>query len=267
MKKSIFLDHLLTAAEQENIPFEDVLSKTKALGYVGVEVPFDYLESDTLNKVLAADFKVASVVRYMHFEKLPLQSDINSFFQKVTAVDCKTVMIVPEFSEGIEQNEDFKSMFEGLNLICDIAKEYGITVTMEDYDNIDIPCGGIENLSKFFENVPDLSHAFDTGNYAYFDDDVLTALSLFGDKITHVHVKDRADTCLTVGDEPNVSVSGKKLYPAPVGEGNIPLKSIMEQLKRLGYSGYLSAEHFGAKNQMDYIQRSAKGLDMLINKK
>ncbi len=56
-----------------------------------------------------------------------------------------------------------------------------------------------------------------------------------------------------------------KVYPAPAGEGYLPIKEYVSSLKALGYDGYLTVEHFGARDQEDYLSRSAISLKRMTN--
>ena len=52
------------------------------------------------------------------------------------------------------------------------------------------------------------------------------------------------------------ALDGVNLYPAPVGGGDLPLEDILAQLKRDGYDGIYTIEHYGANHALEYLKDS-----------
>ena len=265
MKKSVFIEHIIEAAAQEKKDITEIFLTVKEIGYEGVVVKYDVLNTPLYKKIKNANLKIASVVRYMSFERDFTKSELEGFVKDVKNAGCKNTMIVPEYAKKAERKADLSAMFLNLNNLCEVAEKHQITVSVEDYDSENMPCCNFETLKLFFNNVPKLKFTLDTGNFAYFDEDVLKVLKEFSGRISDVHAKDRCVLPKTLGDEPTVSISGKMLYPCYVGGGEMPLKQVFKALKEINYCGFVSSEHFGAKCQLDYILKSAKGLDSLMN--
>jgi sugar phosphate isomerase/epimerase len=174
-------------------------------------------------------------------------------------------MIVPQRAEKKPfTEEDFSTVCEALRTLCAMAKDYGITVTVEDFDGNDVIINNTVALKKAFDAVPDLHHSFDTGNYAFFGESEIEAFALFSDRIKHVHLKDRAFAPASREDLPGRLSDGTPFYPCAVGKGNLKIRECLRLLAEIGYDGYLSVEHFSHPKMKDAIRDSAKFLDHAV---
>ena len=268
MKKSIFLAHLQDVSKQENISLEKALEYARSLGYQAVDADWADLCKDPVGlteKLGTADIQIASVYKFCDFANSFSESEMQRFLECVANSNCQKAMIIPGFfKDNSDIERETAAMIEALAKTCIIAKEYNVAVTVENFDDRYSPCGKISSVKRLLESVPDLRYTLDTGNYAYFDENVLTALSLFGEKIAHVHLKDRSPVPFAEGETGIESVLGKPLFPAPAGYGIIPIKECLKELKRLKYNGYISVEHFNAQNQLKYMTDSSERLDVLL---
>ena len=113
----------------------------------------------------------------------------------------------------------------------------------------------MEGVRRFLDGCPALSCAFDTGNFRFANQAVGDAYQLLGDRIGHVHLKDRSYTQHN-GEGAKTALDGVNLYPAPVGGGDLPLEDILAQLKRDGYDGIYTIEHYGANHALEYLKDS-----------
>ena len=78
-------------------------------------------------------------------------------------------------------------------------------------------------------------------------------------KIAHIHCKDRSLDSRSKG-EVKLTTGGRAMYPSPVGEGSIKIREIVASLKKSRYDGIYAIEHFGAENQLEFIEKSVKNL-------
>ena len=143
-----------------------------------------------------------------------------------------------------------------LKKVCIYAKEKDIMVVLEDFDDKIAPFATAKQLTYFYENIPELYCAFDTGNFLYSEEDALEVLPLFIDNIGHVHCKDRSFD-VKEGEIPKATVKGRNMYSAPVGNGVIPMKEIVNRILAKGYHDYFAIEHFGSLNQLKDMELSA----------
>ena len=72
--------------------------------------------------------------------------------------------------------------------MCELAAEYGITVTLEDFDDSASPCCDIQGLERLMRSVPGLGFTFDTGNFAYVLEDPAEAYERLKPYVAHAHV-------------------------------------------------------------------------------
>lgn len=264
MKKAIFLDHVEEAAAQTGRTVEDILHEVKALGYDGLECSSTHIQGkreEFLQLLQRTGLSVSSVYKHFDFGHVTCREEIAAFLDDLAFVGAKKTLIIPGFfDESSDREKEFDRMAEALLLVCELASPLGITVTMEDFDDVSSPCSTMGGLRKFMDAVPGLRFTMDTGNFRYSCEDALEAFELLKDRLAHVHLKDRSESPMTEGDGGPLAVDGKRLYPAPVGSGYIPVKKCIELAKEAGYDGWFSAEHFNSADMMGYIRRSAEFL-------
>lgn len=150
-------------------------------------------------------------------------------------------------------------MRDRLRLLVAEAEQHQVTVTLEDFDGAREPYARCAQLRWFMEQVPGLRFTLDTGNFAFSDEDVLAAQTLLASWVAHVHCKDR-------GEESGMTERQhcRGLAPVAVGDGYLPVDEVVRCLKAGGYQGFLAIEHFGARDQLGAIRRSARYLSGLL---
>ncbi len=262
---SVFLEHIYEAATQRSIPLEEALRAAKSFG-------IDYLECDhwrLFDKGMKELFDRCGMgvsCIYEHFDFLNDNAAVSEekyrrLFETAVYYGCKRVLCIPGFSEHPE--DDLPRFAEGVSAMCSAAEEYGVTVTVEDFDDIKSPCCRMKWLGYLLENISGLRYTFDTGNFRYCLESAEDAYSLLKRYVSHVHCKDRSyDTATSSADGSNgkADLSGAVMYPAAVGYGVIGMEELVRQLISDGYDGVFAIEHFGAVDQIDYMKLSADKL-------
>ena len=185
---------------------------------------------------------------------------IRTVVRNVAAAGGKKILAIPGFLDE-KYPYALENMADGLKILCQVAAEFQIKVSLEDFDNIKSPCATAEGLSWFFERVPELGFNLDTGNFLYAEQDVLEVTRSFADRITHIHLKDRQETPVYEGQRPQYSIKGRPMYSCPVGQGDIPMKELLAMAEKAGYEGFCSAEHYGVDDQWTFMVRSAQWLN------
>lgn len=268
MRKSVFYSHIVTMAQQESISIEEALRYARSVGYEGLDTDWAELSEDPhgfLSRIHAADLQIASVNVFCDFTHTFSPEDMQEILSTIRSCGCKKAMIIPGFysSQGSREAE-LPRVIDALRQTCAMGDALGMTISIEDFDNPLSPCGSIEDVGTLLEAVPGLMHTFDTGNYAFFGQDMRDALKRYADRIVHVHLKDRTNSAFLPGEEPILSVTGAPLYSAPVGCGFIPIGECLAVLKSRNYEGYLSAEFFGASDMRAYLARSSDNIDRML---
>lgn len=259
MRKSVFLAHVKDAARQQGGTLQEYLKKTRELGFEGLECDYPDLEQDPAGfaaMLKEADLEIASVPYFCSFEKGVDAKKLCIVVEKTAEAGGKKILAIPGFLDENYPNA-LEDMVRGLQILCNEAQKFGITVSLEDFDNHTSPCATGEGLRYFFQRVPALQFNLDTGNFLYMDEDVLDESRTMMDRIAHIHLKDRRNAPLHEGQQPRLSVSGRPMYDCPVGQGDIPLEKILAMAAAAGYEGFCSAEHYGAQDQWDYMVKSA----------
>lgn len=262
MKKSTFLAHIYDISIQENISAVSAMNLARNLGYIGLDANWtDINEKSTeLKKQLNnSDLHLSSVYRFCDLSDAYNQDEMKRFLETVSHLECAKVMLIPGFfTDNPDRDTQINKIIEALNNACELAATYNITPTIEKYDYILSPCGENKYLSRILDSVLGLGLTFDTGNYIYFDEDVLEGFDKYKDRIRHVHIKDRSFSPFYEGEKPlSETISGKLLYPAPAGHGIIPIKECLNHLRNINYDGYISTEFFGTEKTLDYLKLSS----------
>lgn len=240
-KISIFCDHLESIVKQENIPFRDVAVRIWDMGYRGIDVRVTQ-NPEELAILKELGFTFASVITELHY----VEGDQSEMEQRtldfLKEYDCPRVMAVLGFLKKGQEEEGYAIVRDRLSSFVKRAVGEGITVMVEDYDHRLSPSRDMERIQGLLDASPELTHAFDSGNYFHAAEDCLEALDRFSSKIAHVHFKDR--------------VSAADLSCPPLGEGCIPIAQIIKTLKSRGYDGWYTIEFFGNKNMLVASQKS-----------
>ena len=260
MKVSIFMDHLRDISVKKACSMTAVLKEAKKCGVDYVELNAGSVSNreDLLRQLNAADLKVGGLYYMFDFTHKAQPDERRAVLELAEYLHADNVMAVPGFINPEDDAAAAKELaVNELNELCAEAAMRGLRVTMEDFDSDRSPCGTAEELLWFFERVPRLGCTFDTGNFIYHGQDVLKAYDLLEPHICHVHMKDRGFAPL-MGETPVVSLKKKKLYPAPVGSGELPMAEIVRRLYERGYDGLFAMEHFGATDQLMFMRRSAR---------
>jgi len=261
MKISIFLPHLLSAAQQENLPLEKILNKASAMGYQGIEGDFAQILPmlPQLQPMLKeAGMEFSSVYSFQKFERGYEEAPLLNMLDSLRAFPCKKLMLVPGFfTEEAKREVEWARIVDAVSFVCEAANERGITVSVEDFGNAASPCFTTDGLLFLLEQIPLLQYTFDTGNFYFADEDPLSAFSLLKHRLAHVHMKDYSAHPLLPEEAEKASSAGKrKGYPSPVGSGFLPVEACLRAICETGYHDFLAVEQFGCAHQLDAMEKS-----------
>lgn len=269
MTISVFYEHVAEAAEQENMSIPEVLSRICRAGITGVELDRARLSYDSQAEkyIREAGMAVHGLYQFFDFGYRYTEKDQREAQALVDdAVRLRAqVLVIPGFireedMDDIMRREQIihcehpgilpvvKKMAGALEEIAGYAKEKGVVVSMEDFDDFHSPAATAEGLLWFVRQVKGLTVAFDTGNFLYSGETAEEVLGRLLPYVKQVHLKDRA---LRENDgEYREAISGRKMYPAAVGSGCIAMGEIVRRLQENGYDGNYAIEHFGSKHQL-----------------
>ena len=250
-----FFHHIRQASAERNESFDNTLDWVREIGYKGAELDADDLDGSERLKL--HDIAASSIYRQYRWNEGIDEERMKDHIRIAQNLGAYKIMAIPGlFSEQGDRDEELKRMIEGMSRLSDLARENGLTLTIEDYDDALSPIATIKGMKSFLDVIPDLKVAFDTGNFVFSGDDVIEAKNEFFSRTIHVHLKDRLWSTTGKGD-PKECVDGRLLWPCAVGEGDIPMDEIIDDLKNIEYDGYVMAEFFGISSYSYAIEKSA----------
>lgn len=283
MTISVFYEHVVEAAEQENIGIPKVLYRIRQAGITGVELDRERLSYDVRAEkyIKEAGMSVHGLYRFFDFGYRYGEDDKKEAEALVDdAVRLKAqVLVIPGFVHEEDMDDAARRehklhcdnprtlpvverMADAVGEIVEYAKEKGVVVSMEDFDDCRSPIATGEGLLWFLKRVKGLTAAFDIGNFLYSEEEAQEALVKLLPYVKQVHLKDRA---LRENDgECRRTVSGRKMYPAAVGSGCIAVERIVRRLQDSGYDGNYAIEHFGSKHQLADMLASVRYVRSLM---
>ncbi len=263
MRISVFYQHIAEAQKQTGRAMRDVLAEVAALGIQGVEMDFASLTAEDAlpDRLRGAGLDICAINGFFDFGHDSQAQPGYAMIDEAARLGVARVLVVPGFIRpGETIDQVLPGMMSALRDLCAYAGALGVSVGIEDFDAREAPYSTVGQLHRFFDAVPALKCVFDTGNFIYSEEDAVEAYASLRGHVTAAHLKDRSPVCLTRGDQPIESIMGRRLYPAPVGGGCLPILELLRALRRDGLSGDLAIEHFGAADQMSYIRASAAWL-------
>lgn len=269
-KISVFYEHICCAAYQSGKTVEEVLALAKSWGIDCLEINYNDLKADPEGMHALLDkfgLSISCMCLDMNFAgETKEQSEMKCADAAETAhaFRCKTILCIPGlYIPGEDKDVQNRKFLDGLGTMCKAGAKYGITVTIEDYDNSLSPCVNIVGMKYLSDKIEGLKITFDTGNFLYSGDDTDAAYEKFKDKIVHCHLKDRSarptDLCAK-----QLDASGNAMYTTVVGEGEMEIGRRIKRMLSDGYTGAFVIEHFGLDDRLTAIQRSAEYVKNVI---
>ncbi len=194
----------------------------------------------------------------------PYATDLNSPDPKVAAVHQELLLRAIEIAQGLGAScirtyagretggpgraERLRRLVEAVQGPAEVAAKAGVRLGFENHFNTlgDSAKGTVEVVRAV--NHPAGGIVYDQGNLTMLGaEDYRETIPLQAPYLVHVHVKD-----LSFKDKPPETTSGavetlpaeaKPTISRVVGEGILPWREIIAELKRTGYDGWLSIEY------------------------
>ena len=251
MVVSAFFENILTGAKYQKIPLVEALRQMKSAGLESVYVGRDSLAEfgeELLALLKSLYLAVEGLHGWFDFGGDPENEDWKGFIDTAARWGAGHVLFVPGLvntDDAAEKQMRCDNMVAVLKQAVAYGWERGVSVTMENLDQITAPYCSVSGLKWFFSQVDGLQCCYDTGNFIIYGEDEYLALDGFTDNLRAVHVKDRSKVKLHPMDDACLCADGSKMYPAPVGDGCMQIAPILKRLKALGYQGPLIAELYG----------------------
>ncbi len=253
MKIAAFYENILEGRLDLGISEEEALKQACEAGMERIYIGYPNLhaQEETLLPLFARlGIEVEGLHAFFDFGMKPEDEGYRDVIDPAKKAGARNVLLVPGMirkENALSFEAQREHMAKAMEKAVAYGKKQGIDVGMEDFDGKAAPFSSIDGLKWFLDRIPGLSCCFDTGNFVVYEEDALLAFETFQEKITVVHIKDRAASPLHPDDRPFVTEKGTSLYPAPAGQGMMPILEIIKRLDKKGFSGTLVAELYGCR--------------------
>ena len=172
-------------------------------------------------------------------------------------------MPVPAITKPYEsangRSECAKIVSQYIGDICFLAKQYNITVVIENFSDNKCPFATFSDIDRLLCDNPGLYFVLDSGNFWFNGIDACEAIERYCDKIKHVHFKD-----ITPSETGSILINGKTCDSNDIGSGVIDFAKIIKMLREKGYDDSVSIEINTTDNLIKKTELSLEFLKKLI---
>lgn len=280
---------------------DDAMRLFKSIGLDGAEI----IVQDRYKCALA---EKSSISELQHVRELadslgleiscltPYYSHFNSSDDSLRQHDMEGIRTVVEYAEILQapcvriyggnissdttdnEEEMYSRLVESLQVLGNFAHAHGVRLAVENHFNtMTVSARQSIEISRRIGN-PAVGILYDQANLAFTgNEDFQEAVSLQGEKIYYVHVKDlifrSKDHTFSSSDVSHPDENERNVTTRIVGEGILDWQSILQILKDRGYDGWLSFEYerrwhpldipdaaIGMRQSAAYIRKCIAGL-------
>jgi len=226
-----------------------------------------HLYCDYLREAEISPDALVSMLDIASFDKKTREKSmakVKGYIDQMEKLSLSLIMLAPEVRQAIDE-EELKRMQEilisGFSRIAEYAKGSGIKVTIENQSTLTRADSKMEDIRYILDCVPEIGFVLDCGNFFCIKEDVLKAYELLSDRIVRVHTKDwNFDPYGSFVREDMPRFNG-----AVLGKGLVPLKEIIQNLKRDSFNGKIVLEINAGRITLDMLDKSAEFLRSEIN--
>lgn len=237
---------------------EDIFNITKDAGIKHVDVMSlfgnrlkEYI--DAANKTGVKPYCYIDSISFFSKKEDDILKAFNKHLETAKSLGAKLYMIVPlntqkdqKVCEKLGKAKVQQLLIKYFKIAVELGKDAGIKVCFETTPQ-DYAClSGIDDCKYVLDNVEGLGLVYDTANMLPHGDDSLDYYNKLKAYIVHVHLKDVKLAKQTFKDKlfhSEQTKTGEVMKCCLSGEGIIPLKEIITQMKNDGYDGYYALEY------------------------
>ena len=245
-KFSVFASCMARVAKERGVSIERAAELLAAEGVAGFDASY---ADKNLDRYAATAIKPVNLYGFIKFNGQDGGAKESArFVDTAVRLGVPRIMCIPnEFPGGVESEEEYAKMRDGLAKLVALAKGKGIAVTVEDFGgNTKSPCSMAKYLKRFMQDIPDLKFTVDSGNlyYAGRGEDIRDMVSFAKGRIAHVHLKDQEK-------------EDNRRY-VTVGLGGVPNEDVVRAMERDGYNGWYTLENqVGDDHLADVVRQIA----------
>ncbi len=226
-----------------NYSWKEILSMAKDLGFDGIEVreiqdevassPFSIEKCEkTAQELSRLEISVpclatGSCLKFTEKREENI-SEIKKYIRVASIIGAKYIRILADKDAEPNGEVDDEAICEEIRALVSFAEEKNVVLLVETngvYADSKRLCNLLNSIaSDYVGALWDVHHP-----YRFFGETPETTLQNLGAYIKHVHVKD------------SVMENGKVVYKM-MGEGDVPIDSVMSSLRSINYDGYITLE-------------------------
>jgi len=249
---SVFEGAVRAVAKENAIPLKEAVNRLRKLGVTGFDAQYG---SHGIPELVSAGLTPVNFYGRVDLLKPEtVAATTENFLSAAEKYGVKLVMILPPMFSGPDADKDAEAekMLPGFRSFAAAAKKRGITATIEDFGFAENICSYSAYIRKILTAVPELQFTPDSGNLyciAREQEDIVSLVSSFRDRIRHVHLKDFAREYVP-GDL-------NETYTT-LGLGANDNRAIVEIAKSVNYAGWYTLENpVGADTLADIARQTA----------
>ena len=249
----------------KQIPYSQLLDEIQQAGYAGTELgPYGYFPTDP--KTLASELSARHLHLIASFVPIPLadstrHNDAHKEAMEVAHLLAQTgaplIVLADEMSEmrmavsgRVDELNDgmTDSQWDGassiLSRIASDCREIGVSAVFHHHAGtfVETP----KEVARLCANTDAdlLGLCLDTGHYFFGGGDPREAVTSYGSRIRHLHLKDVRLTVLSRARKDKVGFleAVRRGVFCELGEGDVDLKTVVNDIASSGYSGWTVVE-------------------------
>jgi len=275
MKWTFMSLQIMHEIRQGKFTFAQMLKNAKAAGFSAYDASDYDREFVSVEEVVQLcrenDLAIADYIHWIHMaspDEAQVQAAIEDGKKAVhiaLAHGTKMLMIVESIVEEdlIKMGSEaaIKTMARALKEIVDYAKDYDVTVMVEDFPNALLPMATSDQMQALLDGAPGLKLILDTGNMLAQKQSPVEFTEKLIDYVVHVHLKDiEYPENATTGD---IDCDGRRMWNAHHGQGVVDFKTILGMLKERDFNGYLTVEYGPHEGTKDHFAQMGEGITYL----
>ncbi|WP_145140453.1 sugar phosphate isomerase/epimerase [Paenibacillus sp. Y412MC10] len=202
------------------------------------------LPADQMQKfkdlALAQGLEVASITPYLNHLDL---KDTEHVFRTAQQLGAKMIRLgVAGYNASADYNELYDKTVRYLKEAEQMAQQYGVKGIIETHHGTIAPSAGLAHRLVSHCSPDHIGVLYDPGNMIHegFEHSRM-GLQLLGPYLAHVHIKNAE--WVREGTREDGTVKWRSKW-APMREGIVDFTSLLNDLKSVGYDGYLGIEDF-----------------------
>ena len=256
MKKTLMTFSLMREGMAKSVDADLLCRIIRESGYEEADIMEHEFRIYGREKLLKAiekyQVRVGCIITSAPFFTAPeqVEAGIAGALELAQTVKAPFLMVVPGGADPADiaacsrmsREEILGLTVEHFRKICEMAKEKGITVILENTPHAHKPLACAQDIRQVLDQVPELGLVFDTGNFRVADvnADELAAYELLKDRIVRFHLKEVRIGNFPMGER---CVNGQAIRAVLTGSGVIPLQELIRRSIADGFEGTYAVEY------------------------